>query len=55
MNELVFNAQNYKSNQKHARKYHSYFLVFRKNQKLTDAVRRNMDGGIHRTESAAAH
>lgn len=42
-------------NQKHARKYHSYFLVFRKNQKLTDAVRRNMDGGIHRTESAAAH
>lgn len=32
------------TNQQHARKYHSYFLVFRKNKKLTEIIRRNMDG-----------
>lgn len=42
-------------NQQHARKYHSYFLVFRKNKKLVNTVRRNMYDSIHGSESAAAY
>lgn len=42
------------TNQKHARKYHSYFLVFRKDEKSINKVRRDMNG-IHGAEPVTAH
>lgn len=40
--------------QKHARKYHSYFLVFRKSKKKVEIIRRNTDG-IHPRKPVETH
>lgn len=42
------------ANQKHARKYHSYFLVLRKDKNKTEKVRREMNG-IYGGKPFAAH